>query len=59
MRDDHDIVIADPRGTSGPSRLDCDMSNAALGAAEYLNTLFPKDKSRILTKFAERSGTER
>jgi pimeloyl-ACP methyl ester carboxylesterase len=44
MRDDHDIVIADLRGTSGPSRLDCDMSNAALGAAEYLNTLFPKDK---------------
>ena len=44
MRDQRDIVIVDLRGTSGPSRLDCDMSNPGQGAAEYLNTLFPKDK---------------
>lgn len=44
MRDQRHIIIVDLRGTSGPSRLDCDMSNAALGAAEYLNTLFPKDR---------------
>ena len=44
MRDERQIVIVDLRGTSGPSRLDCDMSNAALGAAAFLETLFPKDK---------------
>jgi pimeloyl-ACP methyl ester carboxylesterase len=44
LRDNRDVVIVDLRGTSGPSRLDCDMSNSALGAAEYLETLFPKDR---------------
>ena len=34
MRDERQIVIVDLRGTSGPSRLDCDMSNAALGATQ-------------------------
>jgi pimeloyl-ACP methyl ester carboxylesterase len=44
MRDHRDIIVVDLRGTSGPSRLDCDMSRPALGAAEFLSTLFPKDK---------------
>lgn len=35
MRDRRDIVIVDLRGTSGPSRLDCDMS-------DDLGTLFPR-----------------
>lgn len=44
LRDDRDIVIVDLRGTSGPSRLDCDLSDAALGEASYLGPLFPKAK---------------
>jgi pimeloyl-ACP methyl ester carboxylesterase len=44
MRDERDIIVVDLRGTSGSSRLDCDLSDPRLGPAEYLNTPFPKDK---------------
>jgi len=44
MRDKRDIVVVDLRGTSGPNRLDCDMSDPSLHAAQYLNTMFPRDK---------------
>ena len=42
FRDERDLVIMDLRGTSGPSRLDCDLDDPALGAAAYLGPLFPK-----------------
>jgi pimeloyl-ACP methyl ester carboxylesterase len=44
MRDQRDIVIVDLRGTSGPMRLDCDMSDPRGSALQYLASLFPKDK---------------
>jgi pimeloyl-ACP methyl ester carboxylesterase len=44
LRDRRDIVMVDLRGTSGPSRLDCDMTDPTLGAAAFLSTLFPRDK---------------
>lgn len=42
LRDERDVVIMDLRGTSGPSRLDCDLADPSLGAAGYLGPLFPK-----------------
>lgn len=42
LRDERDLVIMDLRGTSGPSRLDCDLADPSLGEAAYLGTLFPK-----------------
>jgi pimeloyl-ACP methyl ester carboxylesterase len=44
MRDQRDIVIVDLRGTSGPARLDCDMSDPRGSSLQYLASLFPKDK---------------
>ena len=44
MRDDRDLVIMDLRGTSGPSRLDCDLADPSLGAAADLGSLFPKPR---------------
>ncbi|MFI5228885.1 MAG: alpha/beta fold hydrolase [Gemmatimonadales bacterium] len=44
MRDDRDIVIVDLRGTSGPTRLDCDMSDARGSSVQYLASFFQKDK---------------
>jgi pimeloyl-ACP methyl ester carboxylesterase len=44
LRDERDLVIMDLRGTSGPSRLDCDLLDPALGAAAYLGPLFPKSR---------------
>jgi pimeloyl-ACP methyl ester carboxylesterase len=44
MRDDRELVIMDLRGTSGPSRLDCDLADPSLGAAADLGSLFPKPR---------------
>jgi len=44
MRDQRDIVIVDLRGTSGPTRLDCDLSDRRGSSLQYLASLFPKDK---------------
>lgn len=42
LRDERDLVIMNLRGTSGPSRLDCDLAEPSLGAAADLGPLFPK-----------------
>lgn len=44
LRDDRDLVIVDLRGTSGPTRMDCDLSDPAAPDAQYLGTLFPRDR---------------
>jgi pimeloyl-ACP methyl ester carboxylesterase len=44
MRDHRDVVVVDLRGTSGPSRLDCDLGDSTITSQQYLGTLFPKAK---------------
>ncbi|HEY6825550.1 MAG TPA: alpha/beta fold hydrolase [Gemmatimonadaceae bacterium] len=43
MRDDRDIVIVDLRGTSGPSRLDCDFADPRAPDSVFLGPLFPPE----------------
>ena len=43
MRDRRDIVVVDLRGTSGPSRLDCDFAAADADPATLLGSLFPPE----------------
>jgi len=43
MRDDRDIVIIDLRGTSGPSRLDCDFADPRAPDSAFLGPLFPPE----------------
>jgi pimeloyl-ACP methyl ester carboxylesterase len=43
MRDDRDVVIVDLRGTSGPSRLDCDFADPRAPDAAFLGPLFPPE----------------
>jgi len=42
MRDERDIVIVDLRGTSGPSRLDCDFADPDAPDSAFLGPLFPQ-----------------
>ena len=43
MRDHRDVVIVDLRGTSGPSRLDCDFADPDAPDSVFLGPLFPPE----------------